>query len=135
MGLPERPARGSRLGQYAGSLPHQALNWKSVPSSGRPLGVRQHVACERKGDAAWVSGLQRMLRGRRKWLNFSRDLRGRRMSDTAHLSDTAAQQLTGARQRHGRKASTCLLTVILARAPYARRSWTTAILSNAPRWS
>jgi hypothetical protein len=40
-----------------------------------------------------------------------------------------------ARRRDRRRASTCLLTVISARGPYATRSWTTAILSNVPHWS
>ena len=57
------------------------------------------------------------------------------MSDNARLSDTAAKQLAGARQRDGRKGSGRAVNHNFSAKPYALRSWTTAMSSSAPHRS
>ena len=75
--------------------------------AGRRLGIRKRTAREPKGGAAWSDGSSAGAARQAEIDQHSWELAMRQVSDNAHLSDTAAQQLAGARQRDRRKESAC----------------------------
>jgi hypothetical protein len=103
-GCPKAPTHGLPLGEYAVRL-------HITPSLKSEIRHRENDHSEFRLHAAYADprrhpgsrNRRRMPLGGRKSLNFSRDLRGRQMSDTDQLSDTAATQLAGAGQRGGCK--------------------------------
>ena len=113
----KEPARGSPLGRYAGR-PRLTPGLKFeirpiVRTLARcPAARRLRTKATLPGlavstDATWQAEIDQP----------SQELGMRRMSDTPHLSDTAAQQPAGAGQRNGRKGLACPLAIISARSP------------------
>ena len=82
---------GSSLGRYAVQPPlTPGLKSGIHLIAGRLLGIRERTACERKGNAAQMTGSSMNAVRQAEIDQHSRELAMRRMSDTFRLSGTAA---------------------------------------------
>ena len=100
------PMRGQRTARKSPTLRAHRSTAGGVPVTqsrpivGRPFGVRCCVPLVRVGDDAPVTGSSAGATRQAEIDQHSQELAMRRMSDTSRLSDTAAKQLAGARQRN-----------------------------------